>query len=133
MDEPPYNSLLGHFFPNGRGQVWLTLCTEETLFSKIGDTIRPEQMLFKKLDEDIQETTLEELQRYMRRRRKELAEEGTDRSAARIKLSGGVEFETCVFMENSAKIQYKIKIYSVTPRAHTLLMDQVYPLHQSVH
>ena len=73
-----------------------------TLFSKIGDTIRPEQMekLFKKLDEDNSgDVTLEELQRYMRRRRKELAEEGTDRSAARIKLSGGVEFETCVFME----------------------------------
>ena len=72
------------------------------LFSKIGEGIQPEQMtrLFKNLDEDNSgDVTLEELQRYMRRRRKELAEEGTDRSAARIKLSGGVEFETFVFME----------------------------------
>lgn len=72
------------------------------LFSKIGDGIQREQMtrLFKNLDEDNSgDVTLEELQRYMRRRRKELAEEGTNRSAARIKLSGGVEFETFVFME----------------------------------
>ena len=72
------------------------------LFSKIGEGIQPEQMtrLFKNLDEDNSgDVTLEELQRYMRRRRKELAEEGTDRSAARIKLSGGIEFETFVFME----------------------------------
>ena len=72
------------------------------LFSKIGDGIQPRQMetLFANLDEDQSgDVTLDELQRYLRKRRKQIAAEGIDRSAARIKLRGGVEFETHIFMD----------------------------------